>query len=138
MSTKLSEFVAAVPAQEPPAGLFERILLKIQDIKAMRRLRNRLCLFAAGLVATSALVVVGMNILNQELGASAFGHYFSLIFTDTDIVFAYWQDTLFDLLESIPVLNIMAALAVSFFCLGLIRLAAMYRDATHRHMPLAH
>jgi len=58
------------------------------------------------------------------------------VFTDTDIVLAYWQDVLFNLLESIPVLNIMAALTVIFFCLGLVRLAVEYRSTTHHHLHL--
>ena len=136
MSAKIADFMATLSSQEPPAGLLERILQKIQDLKALRRLKQRLFLFACGLACSFTLVILGMNILSAERGGTAFWHYFSLVFTDTDIVLAYWQDVLFNLLESIPVLNIMAALTVIFFCLGLVRLAVEYRSTTHHHLHL--
>jgi hypothetical protein len=87
-----------------PKGLRKNILLSIR--KEERR-RARLYLFVATIVVPSSIFGAWFAILYmaQEFLSSNFYTYLSLLFSDTDIVFMYWQQFALSLAESIPLIG---------------------------------
>lgn len=97
-----------------PKGLRKNILLSIR--KEERR-RARLYLFVATIIAPSSALGIwfAASFMVQEFLNSSFYTYFSLLFSDTDIVLAYWQQFALSLAESIPLIGVtisLGALAV--------------------------
>lgn len=101
-----------------PKGLRSNILLSIR--KEERR-RARLYLFVATIVVPSSVfgAWLSASLMVQEFLSSSFYTYLSLLFSDTDIVLAYWQQFALSLAESIPLIGVtvfliaLAALLVS-------------------------
>lgn len=97
--------------REPPAGLLERIMLRIAE-ERRRRVQMRTAVFGVlSLVALAALVPAWRE-LNSEITQSGFSQFASLIFSDGAALAAYWQDFAFSLLESLPVFGMVAVLGV--------------------------
>lgn len=97
-----------------PKGLRKNILL---SIRYEERRRARLYLFVATIVAPSSVVGAWFAsvFMVQEFLNSSFYTYLSLLFSDTDIVLAYWQQFALSLAESIPLIGVtisLGALAV--------------------------
>src|SRR3989344_4427907 len=91
---------------ELPPNLRARVLLGVrkEEIK-----RARVFLLASALVIPASLV--GFWFVLQYLQTS-FYSYLSLIFSDPDVVLAYWQQFLLVLLEALPVASMIVALIV--------------------------
>ncbi|OGG66272.1 hypothetical protein A2Z56_00565 [Candidatus Kaiserbacteria bacterium RIFCSPHIGHO2_12_45_16] len=96
---------------ELPPNLRARVLLGVrkEEIK-----RARVFLLASALVIPASLV--GFWFVLQYLLTSfyqtSFYSYLSLIFSDPDVVLAYWQQFLLVLLEALPVASMIVALIV--------------------------
>lgn len=108
----LEQKLAAVLAesQEPPADLFNRIVLAIE-----RRQRVYARLKFSGFSLLSAvsifLTVFAFGELARQLGQNGSLQFFSLIFSDLGIILANWQDFSLSVLESLPVFPITLSLA---------------------------
>ena len=76
--------------------------------------RRRAKIFLAASMATLSLSIVGVvysvRYMLQGLYQSSFYSYFSLLFSDPDVVLAYWREFAFSLAESLPLLGVTASL----------------------------
>lgn len=72
-------------------------------------------LAAFAVVDTLAFVGLVSSIiyLSKVFSQSGFGQYFSLIFSDGNLLVSYWQELAFSLAESLPVLGFIALLSVT-------------------------
>ena len=121
---------------EPPRGLCAAILSRIA-LARRRQARLRLALqsvvcFASGLVLVPIAQYVG-----QELYASGFYDYMSLLFgADRASVFNSWSEFLYSLVESLP----SAALLVLLGACGILfwSLHRALRNGRIAFMPLRH
>lgn len=104
---------ACLKSPEPPAGLFDRIISAIkreEELRQTKRLLFRfLSLLAVSLVAVS---FSGVMLANQIKTLGIF-YFISMAISDLDVFFAFWQDFVLAILESLPIEGI-----ASFF-LGL-------------------
>lgn len=101
----------------------------IGEIKAKEGLRNKVLLAIrkkeqkrARFFAFSSLIFIVPSVwalfiytksVFEALYSSGFSEYLSLIFSDTDIVFAYWREFSLSLVESIPFANIIIVLILA-------------------------
>lgn len=107
---------------EPPAGLFDRIILVIkreQELRHTQRLLfGFLSLLLVSLVATS---LSGATLVSQVKG-SGISYFISFAISDLGTFFALWQEFGLAIMESLPfggIIIFLLSLAVSVFTLRL-------------------
>ena len=96
---------------EPPAGLFEKIMWRIQEERRLLVLKRRIAIFSAGLVGSVAAFVPVFRMVQTEIIDSGFWQFFSLVFSDFKIVTTYWQSFAMSLLERFPAISLVLFLA---------------------------
>lgn len=102
---------------EPPEEIFDKIMHRIHRQERFLALRRRIIVFSLGLVGSLAAFIPAFSLMQQSLAESGFTQFSSLIFSDFGIVLTYWQNFALTLLESLPVLSIVAFLATIFIFL---------------------
>ncbi|MDP2705529.1 MAG: hypothetical protein U1D31_03550 [Patescibacteria group bacterium] len=92
-----------------PQRLKANILLDIR--KEERRVAQRYLLWSLVVTPVSAVgIIFSIQSLIAQLHQSSFYSYFSLLFSDTDIVLAHSQEFALSLLESLPFMGITVSL----------------------------
>lgn len=106
-----------------PSKLRQTIL---GSIRSEERRKARIYLVAS--TATLLISVIGfiysIGYLFQAFQTSEFYSYFSLVFSDPDIIFGYWQDIALSLAESLPVLAVTVLLFATWSSLASVRIMA--------------
>jgi len=107
----------------PSEKLRQRILTHISRDE---RRRARIYVLTSAVVTVLSLtgIVVSVQYVVQTLYQSSSYAYLSLLFSDTDIVFANWQAFSLSLLESVPLIGILLSLIATFSFLVSIRTLA--------------
>jgi len=111
-------------APNPPDDLLGKIMQRIDQEKRLLTLKRRLFLFSAGLIGAIILFIPALKGVISGLTQSGFIQYFSLLFSDAEIVLAYWQNYALSLLETLPVMSLILLLATVFAILELLKLLA--------------
>lgn len=96
---------------EPPAGLFDKIMCRIEKEKNFLTLRRRIIIFSIGLIGSAITFIPAFAYARSGFVESGFYSFFSLIFSDTEIVLTYWENFLQSLLETLPAAGLAALLA---------------------------
>lgn len=99
---------------EPPPELFEKIVSRIQKEKRLASARQKIFIFSAGLFWSLVAFIPSYQIVRAELMQSGFFQFFSLIFSDLSVVVVYWQSFAFTLMESLPIMSLLAFFLVLF------------------------
>lgn len=95
-----------IPNQlQVPAGLLDKVLLRIETERRLSVLRRRLLVSGALLVSSVAALVFFSRLLWADLASSGFGEYLSLFFYDFRYIAADWKDYALTLLETLPALS---------------------------------
>ncbi len=76
---------------------------RIHKEQRLLTIRRRVAFFSVGLIGSAAAIIPVSKILYAGLSESGFVEFFSLLFSDTGVVAAYWQSFAMSLLETIPV-----------------------------------
>ena len=95
-----------------PAGLLQKVLLRLEAESRLRSLRRRFALAAAVFLAILGLAVPVLRSFWLDLSGSGFTQYLSLFFYDFKSVMGNWQDYSLSLLESLPVFKAALSLGV--------------------------
>ena len=90
---------------EPPGGLLQRIMARIQYERRLMSLKKRIIIFSLTLIISLAAVIFISKTTISAATTSGFTSFFSLIFSDLRIVLINWQSYGLSLLESFPVLG---------------------------------
>jgi hypothetical protein len=79
---------------------------------------TRLKLWAFALIGFTSLVGLApaLRTLLSDLAQSGFYEYFSLIFSDSELILSYWKELFFSLAESLPTISIILTLSLLFIC----------------------
>jgi predicted anti-sigma-YlaC factor YlaD len=109
----------------PPAGLFEHVVAKIQAKQHSSRLWTMRISLAVGLASIISLVPVTASLI-RSFATSNFGIYASLIFSDTAVALSHWKDIGLSLLDSVPADSI--ALTVGLLVVALWSARAAFRS----------
>lgn len=125
-----------LPLKQAPAGLSAKIQSAIQKEVQLRSLRRRAMAFAVGFVALASFMAVYWNMFMGEMSNSSFFAYLKVILSDYDVVLVYWKEMALSLLESLPVVNLIALSLLVFFGLSLLsKLLQIRSQKTHLTHP---
>ncbi len=98
-------------------GLFDKIMRRIDKEERLLILR-RLAFFSVALLASITALVPSFRALQTGLAASGSLEFFSLLFSDLNLVAVYWRSFLMALLETLPMASLALFLATIFIFLG--------------------
>lgn len=119
--------------------MFNMIHCAISREKKMRSLKRRAMAFGTGLVVLASFMAAFWNVLWQEVAGSSFTLYLQAIITEHGML-AYWQEATLSLVESLPIINLLAWSLLAFFALGLIsEILVLVKSRPHNHhLPNRH
>lgn len=109
-------------AQEPPAGLFDRIISAIKRERELRQTKRLLFGFLFLLVVSLVATPLSGVLLAGQVASSGILYFISAAASDLGTFLALWQDFSWAILESLPLVGIAAfviSLGVSVFTLRL-------------------
>lgn len=91
---------------EPPAGLFDRIILAIRREQESQRTKR--LFFGFLTLSTISLVAIPFSwtILSTQVENSGILYFLSSLTTDLGMALAVWQDAGLAILESLPIMGI--------------------------------
>ncbi len=119
---------------EMPEGLLDKILARIKREETLLALKKRLVIFSVSAIGSLIAFIPAFRLMQAELSQSGFTQFFSLIFSDTDVVLNVWTSFVFSILESLPALSIIALLTAIF--IFLISLKFLAKDINAIFAPL--
>lgn len=93
---------------DPPAGLLERIINRIQTERNLLTVKRRLVIFSIGFIGSIAAFVPVFKMVYQGFAESGFMQFLSLLFSDTGVILTYFGNFLSSLLETLPVTGLLA------------------------------
>jgi hypothetical protein len=134
MHTGYDKLFSKIQPLEPPAGLGERIAMRIHEERLVLSIKRRLVLFSLGLAASLVVLVFSFHSFQTGIASSGFSDFFSLLFSDFRIVTYYWDNYILSLLESLPIFSLAVFSAAIFSFLELLKLTA--RDAKEILRPV--
>jgi hypothetical protein len=91
---------------EPPAGLFERIILAIKREQELRNTKRLAFGFLALLIVSLASIPFSWLLLASQIQNSALPYFISTALRDIRTFFALWQDFGLAIAESLPITGI--------------------------------
>ncbi len=96
----------------PQAGLahLESVILSRINLEVKSRARQMLWLFGCGSLGAFGLLVYLFKYIIQAFSHSGFYEYLSLAFSGDSTVFIYWKEFAFSVLDSLPLLTLIAFL----------------------------
>jgi hypothetical protein len=107
---------------EPPAGLFDRIILAIKREEELRHTRRLLFSFLFLLVVSFVATPLSWTILVNQVEDSGFSYFISTALKDFGTFLVLWKDFSLAILESLPLTGMMifvTSLGMSIFTLRL-------------------
>lgn len=107
---------------EPPAGLFDRIILAIKQEQELEHIRRSLFVFLSLLLISLIATPISGAIFVSQVESSGIFYFISTAISDLGIFFALWQNFGLAILESLPIISMLAfllSLAVFVFTLRL-------------------
>lgn len=101
---------------EPPAGLFDRIILAIKKEQELKKARKILITFLLLLIVSSVAVPFSWKILVNQIESSGISYFVSVALSDFHTFFIFWKDFSLAILESLPITGIIIfALSLGIF-----------------------
>jgi hypothetical protein len=95
---------------EPP-DLLPKIMRQIKNEQHSLNLKRRLAIFSLSMVSSMIVLVFAFKMVWFGFADSGFYQFFSLIFSDFEIVILYWQNFAMSLLEALPAASLIIFLA---------------------------
>ncbi len=103
------------------------------ESERLRAERRRIAIGWIGIIVSTLALVPSIGFAYREFVASGFWWYFSLLFSDREVVLAAWKELLMTLGESLPWFAVAACLATVFLLLGCLRFTFTHYE--HRKHP---
>jgi len=122
MDNNYEKLFSKIKPLDPPAGLLERIIRRIQAEQKLLTAKRRLVIFSIGVVGSIAAFVPALKMLHQGFAESGFLQFLSLLFSDTQAILSYLGSFLASLLETLPVTGLLVFLAVLLIFLESLKL----------------
>ena len=91
---------------EPPAGLFDRIILAIKREQGLRQTKRLLFGFLSLLIISFILIPFSWTLLVEQVKNSGILYFISTAFSDFGVFLTLWQDFGLAILESMPIMAI--------------------------------
>ncbi len=116
---------------EPPEHLLREVMQRIGEEEQLLRVRRFAVGSAALLLGSCAGLVVLVRWLVNAMYQSGFLAFLSLTFSDRAVALSSWQDTVYSLLESLPVASLLGTAMALLLSLASLRvlLTTTLRDS---------
>jgi len=111
-----------IKPEEPPAGLFDRIILAIKQEQELQHTKRLLFSFLFLLVASLIATPLSWSILINQIESSGILYFISTALSDFGTFLVLWKDFSLAILESLPLAGMMIfaiSLGMSIFTLRL-------------------
>lgn len=105
-----------------PKDLFEKVMRRIREEHRLLHLKRRLFFLSILFVGSIMALVPAFRMTWAGFAESGFSEFFSLLFSDADLIMVYWKNFALSLLETLPVTNLIVFLAVVLLCLESLKL----------------
>ena len=115
MRQDLEKLFSHLKPAEPPAGLFDRIILAIKREQELQHTRRLVFGFASLLIVSFVAVPFSWIMLVSQVESSGISYFISAAVSDFGTFLVLWKDFSLAILESLPVTG-MIAFAI---CLGM-------------------
>ncbi len=112
MDQKQSQKLAEFNYFEPRAELFDLVVAKINQERSLSIAKRHVFIYGFGFILALVAVIPAFIWFKSGITNSGFMDFFSLLFSDSSFVVSYWQSFTMSLLESLPILSIIALLSV--------------------------
>lgn len=122
MRKDYEKLFAELEPKEPPAGLFDRIILAINEEQELRHTKRLLFGFFSLLPVSLVATPLSGAMLVKQTESAGISHFISAAVSDLETFFALWQDFVLAVLESLPIAGIVSfllSLTLSVFTLRL-------------------
>ncbi len=93
---------------EPPAGLFDRIILAIKREQELQHTRRLVFSFFGLLIISFVAIPFSWTMLSNQVESSGILYFISTALGDLNTFLALWQDFGLAILESLPIVGIIA------------------------------
>jgi hypothetical protein len=121
MSQNYEKLFAKIKPNEPFPGLLETVVNRIEKERGIS-IRRRIFIFTASAIFSVIAFIPAFQSVHSEFVDSGFTRFFSLLFSDFEIVVAYWQSFAMSLLETLPIMGLLVLTSVSLIFLESMRL----------------
>jgi len=101
--TYLSDF-------EVPDKLFDKVISRLHWEKRVATARKKILLYSTATIFSLSALIGAFYYVRLEMISSGFINYFSLIYSDLDVVLLSWQNFSITLLESLPTTSLILLL----------------------------
>ncbi|MFA6593785.1 MAG: hypothetical protein WCT16_00860 [Candidatus Buchananbacteria bacterium] len=112
MPQELEKIFVSYRSPEPSEELLDKITLRLKREQA-KRAKRRLAVFSLTLAASLTAFFPVCQFVWRDVSQSGFMDFVSLLFSDSALVLAYWQNFVLALLEVLPVISLALFLIVS-------------------------
>lgn len=122
MRKDYEKLFARLKTKEPPSGLLEKILFAIKQERESQNAKKLLLEFLCLLIISFIATPLSWTILVNQAESSGVSYFISSAISDLGTFFALWQDFSLAILESVPLIGLMAfavSLGISVFSLRL-------------------
>jgi hypothetical protein len=126
MSQNFDEITIKYDIMEPPAGLYDKVLSRLNQERKILAVKKKLVIFTGFFVIFAVASFPAWSAIFADFTRSGFGQYLTLLFYDSRTVAAYWQDYSLSLLETLPAASLDAGLGLLFLALLSLRAAVRY------------
>lgn len=110
------ELFASLESPHPAPDFLSRVMKKIEQ-KERLALKRKLIFHSVFSVLSMAGLVLSWQWLQNNLASTGFWHFFSLLFSDGQVMLAYWQSFVLALIETLPVTALLLLSAAALVCL---------------------
>lgn len=117
MEKEYSKLFKNLPPALPPKGFSSAVFARIGK-EEQRVARQRLWFSAPMAFVSGFAVVLTFQYLAQDIALSGIPGYFSVLFSDSGAVLAYWKEFSLSLAEQVPILSVALFLGATFALLG--------------------
>lgn len=118
MTQDYQKLFSYVDTQEPSQELLGKIMSRIEGERKMATIKRKIIAFSVALAGSILALAPAFKMVWDGISSSGFVQFLSLLFTDSEIVLAYWQSFVMTLLESLPMFSIILFLVIVFTLLG--------------------
>ncbi len=107
---------------EPPAGLFDRIILMIKREQELQHTKRLLFGFLFLLVTSFVATSFSWSILVNQIESSGISYFISIALSDVSTFLVLWKDFSLAILESLPLTGMMIFAISLGMCIFTLRL----------------
>ncbi len=108
MRKDYEKLFAYLKPAEPPAGLFDRIIIAIKQEQELQHTKRLVFVFVSLLLVSLITIPFSWSLLIDQLESSGVLYFVSTAVSDFGTFFSLWQDFSLAILESLPITGIIA------------------------------